>query len=53
MFYISKVFGTKKFKQNAVDFRKALVKAKETADRFTFFTSNEWVFDSASIHKLT
>jgi len=29
------------------------VKAKEATDRFTFFTTNEWVFDSASIHKLT
>ena len=53
MFYISKVFGSKKSKQTAIQFREALVKAKEATDRFTFFTTNEWVFDSASIHKLT
>jgi hypothetical protein len=53
MFYISKVFGTKRYKQNAVQFRDALVKAKEVTKRFTFFTTNEWVFDSASIHKLS
>jgi len=53
MFYLSKVFGSKKSKQNAVQFREALVKAKEVTNRFTFFTTNEWVFDSASIHKLS
>jgi hypothetical protein len=53
MFYFSKVFGTKNSKQNAIQFRQALVKAKEVTDKFTFFTTNEWVFDSASIHKLT
>jgi predicted RNA-binding protein len=52
MFYFSKVFGSKKSKQNAIQFRDALEKSKEIVERFTFFTTNEWVFDSASIHKL-
>ena len=34
-------------------FREALAKSKNVTNRFSFFTTNEWVFDSASIHKLS
>lgn len=50
--YYSKVFGSKKKKQQATELQSAVKQCVELSERFKYFTCNEWVFNSDSVHKM-
>jgi len=52
LYYATRVFASKKTKQNVTQLRDAVNQCEEIATKFEFFISNEWVQDAASINKL-
>lgn len=52
IFYTSKFFGNKQKRADAAEMRKGVMQCQSIAAKFEFFTSREWVFDSASVNKI-
>lgn len=49
---MTRIFATKKTKQDVSTLRDAVNQCEEIATKFEFFISNEWVHDAASLSKL-
>ena len=52
LFYITRVFATRKFAGDVKQLRDGLEQVKQANERFKFYTTNERVFDNANCQKL-
>lgn len=52
LYYVTRVFGSKKFKADVVELRQAVNQVADVNEQFKYFLLNDWVFDSSSKNKL-